>query len=792
MLRLTTIFIVLCVAAAPVARGEGPVPATLSTDTDTSADAGSVREDVLVRRVVWPVYVREKNGGHGECDLLGPGDIRLEEDGRSVEITHVEAPGWHRSNGASSVPIVHALLIDSSVSMRTNDRLRHAKAAAQRYVDQLPAGEEVLVASFDDSMVLVSPATTDRARTRADIDRVEIGNWTALWDAVYELIGYLETLPGQKVVVLLSDGHDHTSLTRLASKSIIDLAAETADITLFTVGVDLVRHGRIERNTVRSFLQELASATGGRYFETRGIGVFNEVFDRIREHMSRRFYLVYVPFPFGEGPRDEPLLADYRHRVVRVKANRGVPCKVTTAGPPTRIEGRRDAGVARAVGSESQAPDTLASLLPCGYVSDSARVSHQLRLPPPDGWPLSRRDTPSLFVLDPPAGVIPARAPDILLDRGVLYRDRPYRKAGQFRASFDRDPEIEMRDFAVEVPAFGEVRRDLHTPEDVMLRMLEREYCAPVGTNGRSLLLVHGKTFLEMRRLIGLALFENYPEYREWATNRLVEEAKPDVERVLAALEAERTLTPEQEHGIRASMIERAENPGSETPQRFLAEWLGDVSARDLALALETRLSNTILGGGGGHRELAVRIADVGWDPMLEWFPPATEVRILSPLVPAYDPERDAIGFYRVILPRPNFDGPPEDPVPERPLALRTVRWLLENDDVATALDGVEVDSVDQVTLSRGQRQALNRRLRRAGHDDQTMDVKSSLSRAGVMLDFPGVPGVLEVSAYFGESGDVPRCVTTCFAGEISPALADLADSISGVDGYAGLPCERR
>jgi len=438
----------------------------------------------------------------------------------------------------------------------------------------------------------------------------------------------------------------------------------------------------------------------------------------------------------------------------------------------------------------------LASLTPCGYVPEAARVSHQLRLPPPDGWPLSRRDMPSLFVLDPPGDVIPARAPDILLDRGVLYRDRPYREAGRFRASFDRDPEIEMRDFAVEVPTFGEVRRDLHRPEDVMLRMLEREHCAPITVNGRSPLLVHGKTFLEMRRLIGLALFENYPEYREWATGRLVEEAEPDVERVLAALGAERTLTAEQEHGIRASMMERAENPGSETPQRFLAEWLGDVSARDLALALETLLSNTILGddgGDAGRHEMALRIADAGWAPMLEWFPPATEVRILSPLVPAYDPERDAIGFYRVILPRPNFDGPPEDPVPERPLALRTVRWLLANDDVATALEGMEVDSVEQATLSRSERRALNRRLRRAGHDDRMMDARSSLWRAGVMLDVTGAPGgVLEVSAYFGESGDAPRCITTCFDGEVSPALTDLAASISGVEGYVGLPCERR
>ncbi|MDX1388393.1 MAG: VWA domain-containing protein, partial [Acidobacteriota bacterium] len=676
---------------------------------DGLSDDWAVDEDVRVRRVVWPVVVRDKPGGPS-CDVIGPTDIVLEEDGAPVVITHVETPaGLSPGTESPRVPIVHALLIDTSVSMRINDRLRHAKEAAMRYVDLLPDGEEVLVAAFDDSLVLVSPPTTDRARTRDDIERVESGNWTALWDAVYDLVLYLETLPGQKVAVLLTDGHDHTSISRLAPKSILELVAETSDITLFTVGVDLIRPGRIERSATRSFLQQLAAATGGKYYETRGVGVFNEVFDRIRTRLSRQFYVVYVPQPFGAGPKDDRR-AGFRHRNVRVRPGKGVPCKVVSAGPPTRIEGKLETPPATPRETGITISDEVSSLARCVNLPASAHVARELSLPAPNGLPVSRQQTPSLFVLDPPAEILPGRAPDILLDRGVLYHDRAYRNAGKFKTSIDRDPEIEMREFAVDVPAFGEVRDALHRPEDVMLHLLEREYCAPGSAHhehGRSPLLVHGKTFLEMRRLIGLALFEHYPEYREWATGRLVEEAEPDVERLLADLGAEHPLTPAQTEVLRNALLEqRARNPENEMPQRFLAEWLGDIPARDLALALETRLANALLGADDDvdRRDLAAGIAETGWALLLDWFPPATEVRILSPLVPAYDAERDTIGFFRVILPRPNFDGPPEDPVPEEPLALRTVQWLLEEDSVGRALDGIGVESVEHASLERHER----------------------------------------------------------------------------------------
>ncbi|MDX1389048.1 MAG: VWA domain-containing protein, partial [Acidobacteriota bacterium] len=195
MHRTRVVLLLTLIATPPMAFPAEPPHRSPSADS-------MMGEDVRVRRVVWPVIVRDK-AHDPACDLLGPSDIILEEDGAAVEITAVEAPAALAAGGkAPRVPVVHALLIDTSISMQTNDRLRHAKEAAKRYVDLLPPNEEILIAAFDDSMVLVSPPTTDRRNTREAIDRVELGNWTALWDAVYDLILYLDTLPGQKVAVL--------------------------------------------------------------------------------------------------------------------------------------------------------------------------------------------------------------------------------------------------------------------------------------------------------------------------------------------------------------------------------------------------------------------------------------------------------------------------------------------------------------------------------------------------------------------------------------------------------------
>jgi hypothetical protein len=111
----------------------------------------------------------------------------------------------------------------------------------------------------------------------------------------------------------------------------------------------------------------------------------------------------------------------------------------------------------------------------------------------------------------------------------------------------------------------------------------------------------------------------------------------------------------------------------------------------------------------GAAEERADRIAE-SWHKLGRWFPPATQVRIVTPLVPAYDPRRDLIGFYRFLLPAPTPTGKGAETVPSRPLGLLALRSVLDESEARhILLDGaVRVESLEYAAANR-------RELRRTG-----------------------------------------------------------------------------
>ena len=137
------------------------------------AEKPLLREQVdidLVRR--WPIEAWARKG-NGACPGLDPEHVLLEEDGTRVDVRHVEA---------ARLKAVHAIVVDVSLSMRRN--MRWAQQAVHAYLEGLPEDEAVLLLSFSDDPVLVSPLTTDRQALEQAIDELVVSNETALWDAL--------------------------------------------------------------------------------------------------------------------------------------------------------------------------------------------------------------------------------------------------------------------------------------------------------------------------------------------------------------------------------------------------------------------------------------------------------------------------------------------------------------------------------------------------------------------------------------------------------------------------------
>ena len=238
----------------------------------------------------------------------------------------------------------------------------------------------------------------------------------------------------------------------------------------------------------------------------------------------------------------------------------------------------------------------------------------------------------------------------------------------------------------------------LDSPEALLLYLLENEhapFAKPESPRGRraaakrelTSFWIHGQTLLELRQYFGEAL-AGYAGYREFADRRLLDEYRREMRELL---EEASHLPPEQLAALREAMDDPQVEARPADRQRFLAEWLGDISAYDLVTGLEARAANHLL----DPRQPAARTArlvsavESHWREFGEWFPPPTRVRIITPLIPAFDPQRELVGFYRILLPQVDSRGrPPPDRVPEAPLGLTFLRQVIASAGEPPGVDG--------------------------------------------------------------------------------------------------------
>jgi Ca-activated chloride channel family protein len=179
------------------------------------------------------------------------------------------------------------LVLDVSGSMAAKDvppsRLRGARAAALRFVDELPNGYRMALVTFSDHASVVVPATHDLEEMRRAIARAKSGpQGTALADAVTRAVDVGLSVKGQAqnqrrppaIAVLFSDGGQtagRVTPPEAAAK------AKKAGVPVSTVtvgtpdGVVLqpLKGGFTERIQVpaqASALQLIARGSGGRFY----------------------------------------------------------------------------------------------------------------------------------------------------------------------------------------------------------------------------------------------------------------------------------------------------------------------------------------------------------------------------------------------------------------------------------------------------------------------------------------------------------------------------------------------
>jgi Ca-activated chloride channel homolog len=184
-----------------------------------------------------------------------------------------------------------ALLMDTTDSM--DAFLPVLKNAVVRFADELRDEEEVGVYTFNSSVQLAQPFTTDKRRIKQAVLQARAHGTTALFDAVASVSRDLQTRKGKKAMVLFTDGADNSSMLTALSAS---RRARLSGVPVYAIA----EGEALTDAKLLDTLKTLASDSGGLVFRLDRPNQIDDVFATIVGDL-RNTYLLAWKLPENAG-----------------------------------------------------------------------------------------------------------------------------------------------------------------------------------------------------------------------------------------------------------------------------------------------------------------------------------------------------------------------------------------------------------------------------------------------------------------------------------------------------------
>ena len=318
----------------PTLANTGASPSSSNTAATDASSATTGPEEVSEGDVVKvntslvtvPVSVLDRQGRF--VPNLQRDDFRILDNGVEQSIAYFEP---------AEKPFTVALLLDTSAS--THFHMQEIREAAIAFAKQLRPQDRMLVVTFNDEVLLLTPnATNDLNTVKALIDEyANSGSSTRLYDAVHLTIRErLNQIKGRKAIVLFTDGVDTSSQQATYQTTLRE--AEELDALIYPIQYDTTDYARSMQgggNTVTvvttthgifgsrtsqqtynvpanngmpmpgtskadydradKYLHALADETGGRLYQANDTTQLADSFSRIAEELRRQYSLGYYP-----------------------------------------------------------------------------------------------------------------------------------------------------------------------------------------------------------------------------------------------------------------------------------------------------------------------------------------------------------------------------------------------------------------------------------------------------------------------------------------------------------------
>jgi Ca-activated chloride channel family protein len=209
-------------------------------------------------------------------------DFEVVEDGKRQAIEF-----FANGDGDWAPPMHVGLMVDASGSMQSDIKL--AQGAAIKFLNMLPAAEDVTLVDFDTQVRITRYPQRDFARLVERIRQRKPDGWTALYDALGTYLDGADSQEGRKVMVMYTDGGDTRSA--LSFSETMELL-KAAQVTVYAIG--LVENTGSARPQLQMTLRQIAEATGGQAFFPTAMKDVESAYDKVLAEIKGQYHLGYL------------------------------------------------------------------------------------------------------------------------------------------------------------------------------------------------------------------------------------------------------------------------------------------------------------------------------------------------------------------------------------------------------------------------------------------------------------------------------------------------------------------
>ena len=191
-------------------------------------------------------------------------------------------------------PITVVVMLDTSASMTPS--LDLLMAGAEQFIIRMLPDDRGKVGAFNDKIQILPDIefTGDRDLLIRELDRLQFGNPTRLYDAIGASIDSLEGVEGRKVVLVFTDGED--TQHQIGWRDVLE-KARVAEVMIYTIGLesDYFNGLRQVRSKPDGRLKTFAEETGGGYFELKDSDELGPTFTRVAQELHSQYVIGFAP-----------------------------------------------------------------------------------------------------------------------------------------------------------------------------------------------------------------------------------------------------------------------------------------------------------------------------------------------------------------------------------------------------------------------------------------------------------------------------------------------------------------